>query len=472
MTKYKRIATFVLCLALVLTIGGECILSLFSLKTSAATSSYSSVLDDLNKDKDFNPSDYPAIENDYSLQVIQVAEGENGELFVYVYQPCHSKDVPRAAKINMALENPSDETVDYSLYTLTWLSSDGTLGKYKVDGFVTSNDSVRYYSIAAIYREFREDLGDVHEAGTDDVTNYKAFKVGVSWACATDSAGNYFCQASSMQTVNVKIRALGFTRFSDGYDVLDGTNRALDSHFVAFSIENFENVQHIYDAEISYWTQYLVYSYSSVSKEKELNSSEEPVYHEEILRDTDGTSISVNPGVLRLFAESYSWDRITTSEQFVSETEKYNCVFAQGSADVIKNECDFVFRYLETPYSEREELPTLWALAGTESIEVTLLRLKFLVGEDVYNLGVVADIVSDDGEPDIIAGGNVTEELFEKILMVLGIVILLVLISIFIHPLSAIFSVIWTGIKFIGQCIITILSAPFEFIASLFKQDK
>ena len=48
---------------------------------------YTNVMEDLEKDNSFKLEDYPAVEDDYSLQVIQIAESVNGELFVYVYQP-------------------------------------------------------------------------------------------------------------------------------------------------------------------------------------------------------------------------------------------------------------------------------------------------------------------------------------------------------------------------------------------------
>ena len=48
---------------------------------------YSDVLTDLRKDSSFQTSNYPQKATDYSLQIIQLAESVNRELFVYVYQP-------------------------------------------------------------------------------------------------------------------------------------------------------------------------------------------------------------------------------------------------------------------------------------------------------------------------------------------------------------------------------------------------
>ena len=61
-----------------------CLLCLTSIPaySFAETTSYSDVLDDLQKDGNFNVNDYKIIENDYSLQVIQIAESENKELLI------------------------------------------------------------------------------------------------------------------------------------------------------------------------------------------------------------------------------------------------------------------------------------------------------------------------------------------------------------------------------------------------------
>ena len=48
----------------------------------AKAEGYSGVLQDLQKDESFQSGNYPLIENDYSLQLIQVAESSEKELFL------------------------------------------------------------------------------------------------------------------------------------------------------------------------------------------------------------------------------------------------------------------------------------------------------------------------------------------------------------------------------------------------------
>ena len=76
----------------------------------AATTRYSGVLEDLQKDETFNIEDYPAINDDYSIQVIQIAESSDNELFIYVYQPAAKVKFFQATQVNMSLNDKVDTT--------------------------------------------------------------------------------------------------------------------------------------------------------------------------------------------------------------------------------------------------------------------------------------------------------------------------------------------------------------------------
>ena len=467
----KRILSLMLLLSLMLTL-------LLPLTVSAAaTTSYSAVIDDLYQDSSFDINNYPGNATDYSLDVIQVAEGENGELFVYVYNPSDSRVDLKASMINIAFDHPSDPDIDYSLYPLTWLSSYGTLDKYIVNGFAMSDEEVRYYSIATVYRRFDESIGDVHDAETDDVTNYKGYAVNCSWACGTDENGNYFCNASLMNTVDVTIHAIGFTRYDGGFDIVNYDNEAIDSHFVAFSIDNFTDVRHIYDAEISFYSQVRTYAYSSLTQEKTLNSEGDTVYHELTIRDTDSVTTDFTGTLADLFGFSYSWNRISTVEQFKSDTEEQTNTFVSSEQEASLSKAQFVFRFYETEYSEWEETLTLWGQRGTEVTEVTILRLKFLSGTTTYNLGVVSDVVSDDGKPDYVVDfgdslQNKMEEFFEDsftFIMLIILVIGILLILVYLKPLA---SMIIKGFKEIISLIWSAVTLPFQLIGSLFSRKR
>ena len=150
-TTNKRKYIFLLAVILVL----ELLLTVFPVRASAEgeATTYSNVLDDLKKDPNFDPADYPAKADDYSLQVIQIAESENNELFVYVYHPCGFSEDVKALFLNMSLASIEVKHPKHFLKPLTYLNSNGVFAKYKVGDFTVSKDEYRYYNITTIYRK-------------------------------------------------------------------------------------------------------------------------------------------------------------------------------------------------------------------------------------------------------------------------------------------------------------------------------
>ena len=168
------------------------LLTMFCVSALAAgeTASTSGVLDDLKRDPKFNEADYPQNPDDHSVQVIQVAEGANGELFLYVYRPEGTDNAAhRADSINMSTVNPAEyskELMDLKSsinrrYYLTWLNSSGTLEKYQVNNFTVSSDADRYYNIAAVYRPFDETCDTKEDNSVDDITDFKGYLVAQCW---------------------------------------------------------------------------------------------------------------------------------------------------------------------------------------------------------------------------------------------------------------------------------------------------
>ena len=72
-----------------------------------------SVLTDLQKDTAFNIEDYPVNSKDYSLNVIQIAESIDKELYIYVYQPSGVFGSLVASSINI-----STNDLNFINYTL------------------------------------------------------------------------------------------------------------------------------------------------------------------------------------------------------------------------------------------------------------------------------------------------------------------------------------------------------------------
>ena len=139
----------------------------------ATTDKYTYVLYDLQKDSKFNENMYPLNDKDYSLQVIQIAESVDDELFVYVYQPSGKTADLRATSINIS---KGYKTLKFINYKLTFINSHKTLYKYRVDDFVIEDTRTRHYDITSIYRAWNADYGD-SETGNDNTINEVEFAV-------------------------------------------------------------------------------------------------------------------------------------------------------------------------------------------------------------------------------------------------------------------------------------------------------
>ena len=147
----NRIAVLIVTLCVFLT-GAQS----FSAVAAEENKTASGVIEDLSKDASFNVENYPSAAKDYSLQIIQLAESVDKELFVYVYQP--SGDKVRASSINIS--TTINDEISFFNYPLKLLNFEGTLFKYKVANFEVKKDPVRYYAISSIYRPFDESIGD------------------------------------------------------------------------------------------------------------------------------------------------------------------------------------------------------------------------------------------------------------------------------------------------------------------------
>ena len=393
--KIKRITQILLCLALLVVMGGEFLLSAFSVTASADVLGYSNVLTDLRIDKTFKTVDYPANDNDYSIQVIHIAEGVNGELFVYTYQPCRASKKYKAKYINMSLENPVNKDIKYSLYSLTWLNGEGVFDKYIVNNFTVSDTVDRYYNIATIYRPYDDTVDDKSEAV--DTIQCKGFAVGQYWH--TYYYNDDLCyESKKIDVVEIDITATGSVRYPEGF-YLDQffVEKNTDSHYVAFSIKNY-TVDQIIDADITYRVKtYGYYEYFSPYSYREDLQMDMPIYSE-FLSSTD---VGSNDGG-GWFGKKYKWHRITDTNTFIQNVrDDLGEDFSEEELNGLK-QSQFVFRFKETSYSET------WAYDassryGHYSIcdNIGVLRLHFISDNKTYNLGCVSDLVGTDSIPEI-----------------------------------------------------------------------
>lgn len=459
--KTKRLTVMILCLALCLVMGGESILSAFSITASAEESEikYTNCYNDLISDQSFAPENYPKLskadEKYYSLELITIAESENGELFVYVYQPSGSAVDIHASSIDFSTKDRTEK--QFKHYTLTYINSYGVFYKYKVNDFVVSSAETRYYEISDILRPWSEDYGD-EKPGGDNTISEMPFAVGKQFTFTTNSNGSTSMNMEDIEYIMVTDKYCGYIRWEQDAWLADS---AADVHFVAFSTDR--PIDKLLEADVYYEKQ--KYTFVSVSGYVTSEWGEiQPAYA--YLDHNSELEIELSDG--SVFRESFKLvDQIQKTTDFVSMT--YPMYLFPGFS--VSNEIPF------TDEAKAELAKTEWVLTfdktenwitgdGTNVTQmftrvgnVKLLRLKFQTAGVIYDLGVVDNMQTGSKDPAAVVE---EQDWWQKIVMLLLVILLVVLLSFLEGPIGAFCKVIWNGIKFIFRLLFAIITFPFR----------
>lgn len=410
---------------------------------------YSNVLVDLKKDKNFNEEDFPEIENDYSLKVIQIAESINKELFIYVYQPAQNKDL-QATSVNISTEKSN---LNYKNYKLELLSSASTLYKFKVLNFEIKADTTRYYDMSSIFRNWQESIDETPEG--DNTISEVAFSVNKLWIVQNvDNQTIYQCLET--ETIEITDKYVGFCRYDSGANFW-GTTDYCDSHFVAFSTDR--EIDKLMEADVYFQTQSVNYN----------------VYGDEwtfgIIEDnysymTDKSAVFYKSDKNFWYNYEYNWQRIQSTGDFIAG-ENFSKVYKgsffnveekytmdEESKNLIKDK-QWVLRFFESTYT----FTPGW-YGGEEYYvnvsNVSILRLKFKSLNKVYDLGVIDNKQTGDGEPDNKYTTKTSLSWWLKILIIIACIIVIVIFAPWI--IQILFKILWWVLKAVWW----VLTLPFE----------
>lgn len=414
----------------------------------AATTTYSNVLDDLRKDSNFNVADYPPVNNDYSLQVIQLAEGVDDEVFIYVYQPAAQTKLLTATCVNMALSESVDGT---KLYDLKLINTTSVFAKYKISGVVVTAISTRYYNITSIYRTWVKGIDKA--TGNDTTISEVAFKVGQLWT-ATDKDGEVTYTNTEKNSIEITDKYPGSKRYPNGYLSFG----SIDSHFIAFNTDI--RIDELYEADV-YYESRDVYEYADALGRPLYKYTDCPpdyVY----LTDEDYVDEKAKGF---FYGEDLNYYRIERASDFIANEN------ITGSVLKEINNKQWVLRYLETDYTVG-----VFKKWYTEVTEVSILRLKFKTQGIVYNLGVIDNKQSEDKTP-VNSQKNWFDILCKWLESITGvpaiawkIIIIAIPILIVLAVFSAIFPPVLKVVLFIIKGLWYIISAPFQLIAWIVKK--
>lgn len=456
-----KIVVAVIAFILALFVGLPVLFAPVSAFGSETESTVSGVLTDLQKDENFDTAKYPAVSNDYSLQVIQIAETTDKELLVYVYQPAHNTIDLTATSINIS--QAYGDSLSYKNYKLTLIDSNGVFDRYKVVGLNVLDDLLRYYDISSIYRAFNDTIDDEKDLeSTTNTTSEVAYEVAKRYtACTVNGNVSYTCVETEVVTITSKI--VGYVVYDEGFKLYVDK---CESHFVAFSCDYA--IDKLMEADIYYVTQEYIAVYGV------MGGNNNPTYNDPVenYKYLTADQVANNDGD-GLFAKDYTWNRIESVSNFIeNESEDLN-LNSSNLADL--KDKQWILRFCETDYTSTMNSNGVTTVTGTRVSDVTILRLKFELDDVVYNLGVVDNKVSGSKNPFASADTNfddAIEKIKEKLKVieinlpqwakkVIIIALLLLLLTVF-SPF----------IPYFVKVIVWIVFLPFKLISAIFKGIK
>lgn len=366
----------------------------------AVEESGSNVLVDLNKAENFNVDDYPYNPTDNSLHVIHVAESTDKELLVYVYQPSGEAGDIRASSITFSVL--VDEEFSPDMKKLEFLNSSGVFYKYKVKDFVVSDAKTRVYSFISIFRPYIEGIDE--EVGFDNTVSEVPFKVAKEYTFHTGEDG-YLMEV--LDVIEITDKFVGYVTTSSenvllATDSLFGFTQSWhivgQSQFVAFSTDL--DIDKLYEVEIYYESQNCGYRYEySLINPVDEYVFQEPSEEEVVISSED--RLSYTSGAL-WWAEDKTVNRIQTGEEFVNSFDGKSLIYSSSVLDASFGEVltddaklalsnkDWVVRFADTEFWTTSDINgNYFYESGVRLSDVSILRIKCLSGDDVYNLGVV-----------------------------------------------------------------------------------
>ena len=359
----------------------------------ADTSGYTDVLTDLKTDGEFNINEYPDKVDDYSIQVIQIAESTGRALFVYTYQPCQKTTYLIATQINMSLTDKiggivgnGTELTDRDkpqLYDLTLISCNGVFCKYKVNDFTVSSAEIRNYNISSIYRSWIKGIDG--ETGNDNTINSVYFAVGKIYKAETvDGTVKY--SGKNVDVIEIKNPYVDFLSYYNGVTWgsmfgLEG-DKYTDVHYIAFSTD--KQIDTLKEADVTYTEQ--TYKQEAFSGNRTYGEKSEPKY-KTLTGETDESTAN----------GKYSWKSIQRTADFIATTN-----LNTATAEIVKKS-EFVLVFLTTEYTQTEKYSFMqghgYEINGTKVSDVSILRLMFETNGKTYNLGAIMNQQEGDDTP-------------------------------------------------------------------------
>ena len=418
---------------------------------------YTDVLEDLQKDETFDISAYPVIGNNYSLDVIQIAESADKELFIYTYQP---NGAHTASSINISVA--VDDNLFYRNYTLTYINSNQTLFKYKVNDFTVRDELTRYYDISSIYRPFDEDIDNELLDDNGNTISEVAYPVARVFVAQTINDQVEYTSTDT-EVVEITDKYVGMLSYVQDIGFSLNPNQSFTSaenHFVAFNSDH--QIDKLISAEVYYQTQDYDFSFTVLGA---ISSTFSDLQSNHVVVNADERVVVEGDILFSHF--TYEWNEIQDIETFLA-TESREDIYDMGIVDVasvtkITDEglqdlegMQWVLRFATTEFTRGARNYTTYFSHCTHVTDVSILRLTFETNGVTYNLGVVDNKTTGDGIPDNTQSISISIKWW--VWLILALVILCLLGAFF----PVIFTFAWNVIKAVAKGVWYVITAPFE----------
>lgn len=445
------------------------IITLPVIKANAKESyEYTDVLTDLRKSDNFSYDDYSVMNLEYFktinsdedetndcevINVLTIGEGENRELFIYTYQPLSEEYYCEALSITMFLGfSLEDSDSGASTKNLKFISRSGVYFKYLVDDFTIPNEPCRYYNIVSIHRNLILDIDE--DYALEDILDgqLKSDTVAQKWSVYPKNDTLVY-EKAFIDVAELKYTFMGNLRISRGFTLgnLLGTFESGDLWFVSFNITNYD-VKKIFKATIEYTEEKYQGVYVTVGFQ---------AYWDDVLQESNyvRTSLSSDEDFsytsYGFSRKEFVFDQICSVDEFKKKCEDQN-VYLSDEAVSGLDSGSFVFAFGITEHAENLStgMRKFSSIIGFQTLTIRFLDID----DDIYELGVVSDIITPDNEPDGGASPELSLDGFfedvldnlKEIISILLAVVLLVFLWPFISPIiSLIIKKIIKGISFI-----------------------
>ncbi len=411
-----------------------------------AAMEYTDVMTDLSTDDTFSPDEYKQNPLGFTLDVIQIAESSDKELFLYVYNPSAATKPLTATSVRISTginDNFSPED-----YTLTKLSMSGVFCKYIVNGFKVKPDPLRYYDIVCLHRSWDKTIDP--GTGNDNTISEVPCEVGKLYTASTvDGKTTYSCKTT--ETVNVTDKYCGTILYSDGFKPswTSASYEYTASHYVAFSTDR--GMDSLLEADVEYSTQsvtgVLYWPYNGEYENTYGAVTPQP----KITLYDDDTTENKGDG---WWGKKRTWKRIQSASSFTSSED-----LTSEAKDLLATK-QWVLRFRETEYRKEVQTTDKIYRYSTRVSDVTVLRLKFEADGKVYNLGVVDNKQTGNKISNVVEALGLP--LWAWILIGIGaVLIVLPVLGLIFRPVATIL-----------KGVLYVLSLPFRGIAALVRKIK